>query len=68
MRAVTICLRGEKRVSQALPSKFTFLLLRLCRNMKMKNNVMPNLFRHLIESNPYKTLKRVQGDKKGFAL
>jgi len=26
-------------------------------------NVMPNLFRHLIESNSYETLKQVQGDK-----
>ncbi len=24
---------------------------------------MPNLFRHLIESNNYETLNRVQGDK-----
>jgi hypothetical protein len=30
----------------------------------MKENVMPNLFRHLIKSNPYETLKQVQGDKK----
>jgi hypothetical protein len=26
-------------------------------------NVMPNLFRHLIESNSYETLNQVQGDK-----
>jgi len=26
-------------------------------------NVMPNLFRHLIEPNSYETLNQVQGDK-----
>jgi hypothetical protein len=30
-------------------------------------NVMLNLFQHLIKSNSYKTLKRVQGDKKTIA-
>jgi len=27
---------------------------------------MPNLFRHLIESNSYETLNQVQGDKTGI--
>ena len=31
----------------------------------MAKTVMLNLFQHLIESNTYETLNRVQGDKKG---
>jgi len=34
---------------------------------EMEKNVMLNLFQHLIESNSYETLKRVQGDKKCIA-
>jgi|GEM_PF-1883429 len=41
----------------------TFLPRRGCVVIgEMKENVMPNLFRHLIKSNPYETLKQVQGD------
>ena len=37
---------------------------RLCRKGENGKNVMLNLFQHLIKSNGYETLKRVQGDKK----
>ena len=36
---------------------------RLCRKGEIGKNVMLNLFQHLIKSNGYETLKRVQGDK-----
>ena len=32
-------------------------------NGERAKNVMPNLFRHLMESNSYETLNQVQGDK-----
>ena len=37
--------------------------LRLCHKGENGKNVMLNLFQHLIKSNGYETLKRVQGDK-----
>jgi len=37
--------------------------MRLCHNEGNGKNVMLNLFQHLIKSNGYETLKRVQGDK-----
>jgi len=38
-------------------------LWRLCHKGEIGKNVMLNLFQHLIKSNGYETLKRVQGDK-----
>jgi len=38
-------------------------LRRLGRKEENGKNVMLNLFQHLIKSNSYETLKRVQGDK-----
>lgn len=35
---------------------------------KIVKNVMLNLFQHLIKSNGYETLKRVQGDKEGLGI
>ena len=35
----------------------------LCHKGEIGKNVMLNLFQHLIKSNGYETLKRVQGDK-----
>ena len=39
------------------------LATRLCHKGENGKNVMLNLFQHLIKSNGYETLKRVQGDK-----
>jgi hypothetical protein len=37
---------------------------RLMKNACSTQTVMPNWFRHLMNSGHYETLKRVQGDKK----
>ena len=60
---------SERPISQTqvsailLPLTLTLSPTRLCRNGGKGKNVMLNLFQHLIKSNGYETLKRVQGDK-----
>jgi len=50
--------------ARTIKKRISLSLRRLCRKGKMRINVMLNLFQHLIKSNAYETLKRVQGDNK----